>query len=83
MKVTQLAYRLKLTPKQISQIAYDLNIKKQHNFYGEESFSLKDTKKIIAIFKQAKQMKVSPFFLLSTLAYRQKTKQTEPNFHTF
>ncbi len=65
MKIITLAYRLRLSPQQLSQMAHELNIKKYHNDYGEEFFTPKDTKKIIHLFKQAAQMKISPLFLLS------------------
>ncbi len=71
MKVTYLAYKLKITPHQLSRIAYDLNIRKYHNQWGEEFFKPKDVRKILFFFKQAAEMKISPLFLLSTLNYRQ------------
>ncbi len=46
MKVTQLAYRLKLTPKQIRQITYDLNIKNSIIFMEKNLLALRIQKKL-------------------------------------
>lgn len=76
MKVTYLAYKLKISPRQLSQIAHDLHISKYHNEWGEEFFKPKDTQKIINLFMQAAKMKISPLFLLSTSTYKKEDKNT-------
>lgn len=74
MKITYLAYKLKMSPRQLSQMAHKLHIPKYHNEWGEEFFKPSDAQKIIILFQKAARMKISPLFLLSTLTYKKDDK---------
>ncbi|MFV0432259.1 MAG: hypothetical protein ACK5MJ_08830 [Alphaproteobacteria bacterium] len=77
IKVIHLAHKLKTTPRNLSDIAYELHIKKWHNDWGEEFFKRRDAKNILKFFYKAEQMEISPLFLLDTYKNAKQTQGEE------
>lgn len=73
IKVTQLAFKLNMSAKELNKIGSRLGCKKVINRKGEEFYSRKYSRKIIKHFITAAQLNVGAVFLLDVLDKKQIT----------